>query len=100
MKQAFRIFERNKVIINNTSVILTSEVLLYDFSTSLEAPGYAPTIVLIQFVSLKNIRRNYLLEVSIDKVIVEHRTGNEDITCCGLIKLDCTPTLFTEAPKS
>ena len=100
MKQVFRLFERKKVIINNTAVILTSEVLLYDFSTSFEAPGYAPTIVLIQFFSLKNIGRNYLLEVSIDTVIVEHRTGNEDITCCGIIKLDCTPTLFTEAPKS
>ena len=22
---------------------------------------------------------------------MEHRTGNEDITCCGIIKLDCTP---------
>ena len=91
MKQIFRLFERKKVIINNTAVILTSEVLLYDFSTSFEAPGYAPTIVLIQFFSLKNIGRNYLLEVSIDTVIVEHRTGNEDITCCGIIKLDFTP---------
>ena len=73
MKQVFRLFERKKAIINNTAVILTSEVLLYDFSTSFEAPRYAPTIVLIRFFSLKNIGRNYRLKVSIDTVIVEQQ---------------------------
>ena len=50
MIPVFRLFERkNLYIINSTSVIVTSEVLLYDFCTNFEAPGYVPTIVLIQF---------------------------------------------------
>ena len=49
---------------------------------------------------LRNIRRNYFLEVSFDTVVVEHRTGNDDITCCNFIKLYCTPTLFSDLGKS